>query len=147
LNKNLDSLIRLAYIGGSTDYYFKYGENLKHYDVNSLYPKAMCNPMPIKFLGITSGQNVKLQDTFGFAEARITTPENVEIPLLPMKVDNETIHPIGSWIGVYFTEELKAVAEHGYKIELIKVYNFSKETIFTKYIEYFYNIKKMLLVL
>lgn len=103
----------------------------------------MCNPMPIKFLGITYGRNIKLKDVFGFAEARITTPENLQIPLLPLKVDNETIHPIGSWIGIYFTEELKAVAEHGYKIELIKVYNFSKETIFTKYISYFYNIKKV----
>ena len=28
------------------------------------------------------------------------------------------------------------------KVELIKVYNFSKENIFTKYIEFFYNIKK-----
>jgi hypothetical protein len=144
LTGKIDNIIRLAYIGGSTDYYFKYGENLKHYDVNSLYPKAMCNPMPIKFLGITNclGNNVKLEEVFGFAEARITTPENLDIPLLPFKIDNETLHPLGSWIGIYFTEELKAVAEHGYKIELIKVFNFSKETIFTKYIDYWYNIKK-----
>jgi DNA polymerase type B, organellar and viral len=98
LNKNIDSLIRLAYIGGSTDYYFKYGENLKHYDVNSLYPKAMCNPMPIKFLSITNcfDYKVKLNDVFGFAEAKITTPKDLEIPLLPLKVDNQTIHPLGT---------------------------------------------------
>jgi DNA polymerase type B, organellar and viral len=142
LTKKLDSIIRLAYIGGSTDYYFKYGENLKHYDVNSLYPKAMCNQMPIEFLGETEGTNAKLEDIFGFAEARITTPKNMAIPLLPFKIDNETLHPLGSWIGVYFTEELKAVEKYGYKIELIKVYKFSQSNIFTKYIEYFYNIKK-----
>lgn len=51
LTNKLDSIIRLSYIGGSTDYYYKYGENLKHYDVNSLYPKAMCNLMPLEFLG------------------------------------------------------------------------------------------------
>jgi hypothetical protein len=45
-------------------------------------------------------------------------------------------------MGIYFTEELKAVAKYGYKIELIKVYNFSKADIFSKYISYFYNIKK-----
>jgi hypothetical protein len=142
LNKTLDSLIRLAYIGGSTDYYLKYGENLKHYDVNSLYPKAMCNPMPIEFLNEVDGTNVNLQDVFGFAEAKITAPNNLEIPLLPFKLFNETIHPLGSWIGIYFTEELKAVAKYGYKIELIKVYNFSKSNIFTRYIEYFYRIKR-----
>jgi hypothetical protein len=37
---------------------------------------------------------------------------------------------------------LKAVAKAGYKVDLIKVYNFSKGDIFSKYVEYFYNIKK-----
>lgn len=142
LTNKLDNIIRLAYLGGSTDYFYKYGENLKHYDVNSLYPKAMCNPMPIEFLGETDGTNVRLEDIFGFAEAKITAPDNIDIPLLPFKFENETIHPVGSWIGIYFTEELKAVAKSGYKIELIKVYNFSKEDIFSKYIEFFYKIKK-----
>jgi hypothetical protein len=142
LTNKLDKLIRLAYIGGSTDYYLKYGENLKHYDVNSLYPKAMCNPMPIKFLGAKQGVDCRLEDIFGFVEARITTPNNLEVPLLPFKLNNETIHPLGSWIGLYFSEELKEVVKHGYKVELIMVYEFSKENIFNDYIEYFYNIKK-----
>jgi hypothetical protein len=143
LSNKLDAIIRLAYIGGSTDYYYKYGENLKHYDVNSLYPKAMCNPMPIEFLGETDGTKVKLENIFGFAEAKITTPKDIDIPLLPFKIDNETLHPLGSWIGIYFTEELKAIESFGYKVELIKIYNFSKADIFSKYIEYFYNIKKI----
>jgi hypothetical protein len=37
LTKKLDGIIRLAYLGGSTDYFFKYGENLKHYDVNLIH--------------------------------------------------------------------------------------------------------------
>jgi hypothetical protein len=92
----LDNIIRLGYIGGSTDYYYKYGEDLKHYDVNSLYPKAMCNPMPIEFLGEINGSEIELENVFGFVEAKITTPENLTIPLLPHKVDNETLHPLGS---------------------------------------------------
>jgi DNA polymerase elongation subunit (family B) len=142
LTNKLDSIIRLSYIGGSTDYYYKYGENLKHYDVNSLYPKAMCNPLPLEFLGETIGSSVKLEDIFGFVEARITTPDNIPIPLLPFKVDNETLHPLGSWIGIYFSEELKTIVKYGYKVELIKVYNFSKANIFNNYIKFFYNIKK-----
>jgi DNA polymerase type B, organellar and viral len=142
LTNKLDSIIRLSYIGGSTDYFLKYGENLKHYDVNSLYPKAMLNPMPMEFLGESYGNELKLDNVFGFAEARITTSDNIEIPLLPYKYKNETIHPIGSWIGLYFTEELKTIQKYGYKVELIKVYNFSKEYIFNDYIKHFYNIKK-----
>ena len=142
LTNKLDEIIRLSYIGGSTDYYIKYGEGLKHYDVNSLYPKAMCNPMPLEFLGETIGSTVKLEDIFGFVEARITTPDNIPIPLLPFKVENETLHPLGSWIGIYFSEELKTIVKYGYKVELIKVYNFSKANIFNEYIRFFYNIKK-----
>jgi DNA polymerase type B, organellar and viral len=142
LNSKLDNIIRLGYMGGSTDYFYKYGENLKHYDVNSLYPKAMCNPMPMEFLGEIDGTKLELQDIFGFAEARITTPNNLDVPLLPLKIENETIHPLGSWIGIYFTEELKTVNKYGYKVELIKVYNFTKADIFTNYINYFYEIKK-----
>jgi hypothetical protein len=56
----------------------------------------MCNPMPLQFLGESIGGNVKLEDTFGFVEARITTPDNLTIPLLPFKVENETLHPLGS---------------------------------------------------
>jgi DNA polymerase type B, organellar and viral len=142
LSNKLDNIIRLSYIGGSTDYFYQYGENLKHYDVNSLYPKAMCNPMPLKFLGEIEGDNVRLENVFGFAEARISTPHDMEIPLLPLKVENETLHPLGSWIGVYFTEELKTIVKYGYKVELIKVYSFSKSNIFNNYISFFYNIKK-----
>jgi DNA polymerase family B len=143
LTNKLDNIIRLGYLGGSTDYYFKYGENLKHYDVNSLYPKAMLNPMPLEFLGEFEGGGVSLKDVFGFVEARITSPDDLEFPLLSHKVDNETIHPIGSWIGVYFSEELKCVEKFGYKVELIKVYKFSQEYIFNSYIKHFYNIKKL----
>jgi hypothetical protein len=67
---------------------------MKHYDVNSLYPKAMCNPMPLEFLGESEGNNIKLEDVFGFVEARITTPNDILYPLLPFKVDNETLHPL-----------------------------------------------------
>jgi hypothetical protein len=56
----------------------------------------MCNPMPIEFLGEIDGLNVKLENVFGFAEAKITTPDNFTIPILPYKLENETLHPLGS---------------------------------------------------
>jgi hypothetical protein len=52
--------------------------------------------MPINFLGISEGSGVKLEDVFGFAEARITSPDNILVPILPHKIDNETLHPLGS---------------------------------------------------
>ena len=48
----------------------------------------------------------------------------------------------GSWVGVYYSEELKAVSKYGYKIEIIKGVEFSKANIFGDYIKHFYDIKK-----
>jgi hypothetical protein len=50
LNSHLDSYIRLGYFGGATDHYKQYGENLYHYDVNSLYPFVMLNDMPLNHI-------------------------------------------------------------------------------------------------
>jgi hypothetical protein len=46
-----------------------------------LYLKAMCNPMPNKFVGLREGTYLKLENVFGYVEAKMTTPENLEIPL------------------------------------------------------------------
>lgn len=47
MKRNEDSFIRKAYYGGATDYYKGYGKKLYYYDINSLYPYAMCKPMPL----------------------------------------------------------------------------------------------------
>jgi DNA polymerase elongation subunit (family B) len=40
--------IKKSYTGGAVDVYKPYGENIKVYDVKSLYPSVMLNnPMPI----------------------------------------------------------------------------------------------------
>jgi hypothetical protein len=53
--------------------------------------------------------DIKLCDFFGFVKAEIETPLNILKPLLPYKYNNKTIFPTGKFIGVYFSEELKAV--------------------------------------
>ena len=45
-------------------------------------------------------------------------------------------------VGVYFSEELKAVEKYGYKIEPIQGIEFSKAKLFSEYIDHFYDIKK-----
>jgi hypothetical protein len=140
-----DPFIRKAYLGGATDYYRFYAKNVKYYDVNSLYPFAMLKPMPhlmIKYHNNLS--KVQLNDFFGFCLAKVTCPNDILRPILPYKAeDDRTIYPIGTWIGTYFSEELKAVVEQGYKVELLSGYEFSKEYIFKDYVEHFYNKKKM----
>jgi len=63
-------------------------------------------------------------------------------PVLPFKVDGKTKYPVGTWTGIYFSEELKAVQSLGYKFKLIRGYEFSKVDLFTKYVDHFFNIKR-----
>lgn len=77
-----------------------------------------------------------------FCLAEIECPENIKIPLLPFKNKGKTIYPKGKWIGINISEELKTVVKYGYKIKLIKGYEFSKIDLFSDYVEHFYNKKK-----
>lgn len=146
LKRNLDTKIRSSYFGGSSDYYIFYGKNLKFYDVNSLYSYAMLNEMPLIFLGEFNGDEFKIEDIFGFVECIIETPDNInngeQIPLLIAKINGKICHPIGKWKGTYFSEEIKAVIKHGYKVKITKIYQFSKAKLFDDYVLHFYEKKK-----
>lgn len=139
-----DNFIKKGYFGGATDYYKLHAKNIKYYDINSLYPYAMLKPMPHHIIAKhTDLSNFKLEDFFGFCLAEVTCPKNMLRPLLPYKSEEDrTIYPVGTWTGIYFSEELKAVKEQGYTIKLISGYEFSKAYIFKDYVQHFYNKKK-----
>lgn len=144
-----DYFIRKGYFGGGTDVYKAYGKKLYYYDVNSLYPYAMLNPMPHEILN--NGEMIDLRSEttdrtlesfFGFAYCRIYCPLNMERPVLPFHQSGKTIYPVGTWSGTYFSEELKAVEKLGYQITLIRGYEFSKIDLFSGFIHHFHDIKK-----
>lgn len=114
-----------------------------YYDVNSLYPAAMLNPMPYDLIKIHNNMdNIKLEDFFGFIEVEVLCPNTVFRPVLPFHFEGKTVYPKGSWKGIYFSEELKAVVKLGYKITLIRGYEFTKAELFSKYVHKFYEIKR-----
>ena len=139
-----DNFIRRSYFGGHTDYYQEYAENLHYYDINSLYPFAMCKPMPHKLIKYHNDLgNITLNNFFGYCLAEITTtPKNTLKTLLPYKHGGSTIFPTGTWIGVYFSEELLALQAYGYKVNLINGYEYSQVYLFNEYVDHFYNKKK-----
>jgi len=130
LKNHVDSFIRKSYFGGATDYYKAYGEDLHYYDVNSLYPYAMLKPMPLNLIkvhknmdesfptnqsqGCNSFGGRDFNNFFGFVKCKVTTPNTLK-PILPFKRNGRTIFPTGSWIGTYFSEEVKAAMKLGYK--------------------------------
>ncbi len=86
--------------------------------------------------------NIDLEDFYGFFLAEIECPKNIVRPLLIYKYKGKAIHPTGRWVGVYFSEELKAVIPHGYKVTLIKGVEFSKINLFNGYVSFFYEKKR-----
>ncbi len=144
LPQYIDLFIRQGYFGGGTDVYKAYGEKLFYYDVNSLYPYAMLNDMPHdlvnpKLINLT---HRALESFFGFAYAQIDCPLDMKRPVLPFHKEGKTIYPVGTWEGVYFSEELKAVEKLGYKIKLIKGYEFTRIDLFSNYVKTFFEIKR-----
>lgn len=140
LPKHLLDIVSAAYFGGISQVYKTYGENLYYYDVNSLYPWAMTQDMPYKYIGIT--YNPKLEDIFGFAYASIYVPEGLNYKPLPVRTDDGSLStPSGHILGVYFSEELKYAESLGCQIKVHRAYIFTRKQLFNKYVEDIYKEK------
>ena len=149
LNGKIYNDIKNAYTGGSVDVFKPYGENIYHYDVNSLYPYVMREfKMPIGTPRFFEGDVLKyFSNPYGFFYVDIQAPEekDLKIPLLQtkVKINNsiKTISPLGNWKGWYFSEEIYKAIKLGYKIKIHYGYLFDQDVIFKEYVDYFYNIK------
>lgn len=120
------------------------GKNLFYYDVNSLYPYAMLNPMPTGQAKLSSDTN--LNNYFGMVYVEIDTtninPKYTNYPLLPHKIDGRLYNGLGTWTGWYFSEEVKLAQKHGYKITVLYGYKFTEtENVFNKFVNTYYSIK------
>jgi hypothetical protein len=124
-SKSLDAHFRGAYHGGIVDVYRPHLQvRGYYYDVNSLYPTAMCNPMPVGRATLTPLTCQELNflkgigiNFFGYIWARVMSP-SYEIPggyigLLPIKLGGRLVCPGGSFGGFFFSEELRFALNHG----------------------------------
>lgn len=133
--------IRRAYFGGRVEIFKPRITNANYYDVNSLYPHVMRNrPMPV-------GRPVKGKMTlndFGIVKARVTSPTDIKIPVLPYRKDGKgkLFFPRGSWTGFFTTPELRLAKEKGYTIDIEYGYRFEQAYIFTEYIDELYALKE-----
>ncbi len=94
LKPNIDSFVRKGYIGGAVDIYKEHGVNIKHFDANSLYPYAQSKELPFECLGFR--YRVKsLDNFFGFVEVEVDCPLDMDKPMLPLRLNNQTTFPVG----------------------------------------------------
>jgi len=150
LSGKIDKDIRQGYTGGSTEMFIPkppQGKKIYAYDINSLYPSVMRdNDIPIGSPIYFEG-NILKQDSkaFGFFYCKITAPEGLLHPILQLhhKTFNglRTISPLGSWEGMYFSEELYNAEKFGYKFKILRGYTFDRGNIFKDYIDNLYNLR------
>ena len=142
LSRSLDPKFRGAYCGGIVDVYRPHlvDQTGYYYDVNSLYPTAMCKPMPV---GIPTPRNLTNLDPnfFGYLEATVKAP-NPNTPggyigILPIKVGGRLVCPGGKFSGFFFSEELRFALAQGYQLlDIGEAWEFQRgENVFRTLIE------------
>lgn len=136
--------IKQSYTGGATDMYIPYGENLFHYDINSLYPTSMFKyDMPIGNIKYFKGNILDIMDNpFGFFNCKITSPEHLDNPILQIRHNDRTVSLLGNFEGWFFSEELFNAQKYGYKFEILEGYLFERENIFKDYVSVLHQIKQ-----
>lgn len=82
---------------------------------------------------------------FGFVHAKVTTPSNIRVPILPVKFNGKTALFKNTVEGYFVSEELKDALKYGYKIE--EIYSAicfePKIGAFDDFVNLFYNTKSL----
>lgn len=116
-----------------------------HYRVDFIHSHAALKPMCGNTYTYIEGGGLKLKDLFGyfFCEIQITNKQKDSLLLGLLPACSKTGDPLtGKWEGWYFSEELKFASENGYKITVLKGYNFSKEhDVLNNYVNSLYRVK------
>ena len=107
-----------------------------------LYPSVMLNEFPlsssVKSVPFPLLKFINMYE--GVTECEVMTPKNMNIPLLPLRIDGKLKFPIGNFKGVWNNVELRKALSIGYKIRPIKQIIYT-ETFkpFDTFVNAFYN--------
>lgn len=141
LSENKDNFIRKSYRGGSVEVFRPHLQNGFHYDVNSLYPYIMKSfPMPIEIGKWKDIDNI--EDFFGFVKVEVESPAHLHKPFLNYYDEKlGLIAPVGTWVEIYFSEEIKYALTLGYKFKYLKGLSYEKGILFNDFVDTLYNIR------
>jgi len=158
LTKVEEEFVRRSYHGGRTEVFKNHGDNLFHYDVNSLYPAMMQNnEYPIgnayttyklgditrKGILITNEymmETLSLYQDSGLMyiiDAEVTVPTESNIPVLPIKHNKKLLFPTGTFQGVWCSPEFEYALQCGTSIN--KIYSIMSWTDKARIFENFVN--------
>lgn len=134
----IEDRIRVSYSAGRVEIFHRAGE-VACYDVNSMFPWAMCQPVPVHYRGLTREIDHR-EDRMAFLEAEVIYPET-EIPALPYR-HGKLLFPVGTFLGVWTNWELQQALEDGASVSVKSGYMFATETIFEGYVQKWFKVKR-----
>ena len=67
---------------------------------------------------------------------------DIRHPILPYRDKYNVIYPVGTWEGMYCSEELKNAEKYGYSFEILNGYLFTSADLFSSYISTLYQFKE-----
>lgn len=140
-HRDVEEDCRRCYFGGRTEVY-RYDEgHVFKYDVNSLFPRAMLEPVPVEY--IARSRDLPDDDRrIGFYHATVTIPEDVYLPALPYKIE-KLYFPVGKLKGGFFTSmELRQAIMDGCAVTIHGGVLFLAEPILKEYIEDVHRLKQ-----
>jgi len=85
-------------------------------------------------------------NAFGIFYCKITSPDNLEHPILQRKIETSdgirTVAGLGTWTGWISSIEMDNAMKFGYTFEIIKGYQFDKGNIFKEYVDTMYALRQ-----
>ena len=141
----LETEIRKSYFGGNVDVFINKITNGFLYDMNSQYPTAMLQDMPVGDPILSLENN--LDKIFGFVYGEITAPDEdyLKVPFIQLRdpKTRDVSCPRGKFKRLIFSEEIKYALKYGYSMEVEYCYQFKRgKGLFTEYVLDHYEIKK-----
>ncbi len=118
----LHRFTRAAYYGGRVEVFresFNGPGVLNYGDVNSMYPWAMLGPVPTELSFVREGDpdfDWAARDHLGFVECTVRIPLDCYLPPLPFRTRGRLIFPVGTFSGVWTSEELATLPRIGGEI-------------------------------
>lgn len=145
---SLETKIRSSYFGGNVEVYLNEINDAYYYDMNSQYPQAMLNDMPMGNPVLTLEKD--LNKIFGFIFGKITPPGNdiLRLPFIQYKDIRTNLvycpnNKYNSFNRLIFSEEIKYALKFGYKIDIEYSYVFERgKDLFKDFVNDQYELKK-----
>lgn len=128
-NIDSDRLGSLAYFGGRVERFTESSAGGSIFDVNSMYPWAMAQPLPTRYVGARKSLPASLDGLAAIVHARVHVPRGTFAGPLPVratggKLKGRLCFPTGDFEGTWTIEELRCAQRNipGFRFAPLRVY-------------------------